>query len=122
PPAYEERGRGVIREELDPVLAADGSGLPHELWSGLSAKEFAEAIAVLELPPRSPALHALWRRLIGSETVPVTGTDDARFTALRVEALDQSGLIDEVADVLARDPAADSDPVLLALKARSEIG
>jgi hypothetical protein len=122
PPAYEERGRGVIREELDPVLAADGSGLPHELWSGLSAKEFAEAIAVLELPPRSPALHALWRRLIGSKTVPVTGTDDARFTALRVEALDQSGLIDEVADVLARDPAADSDPVLLALKARSEIG
>ncbi len=122
PAAYEEQGRGIVREELDPVLAADGSGLPHELWSGLSAQEFAEAIAALELPPRSPALHALWRRLIGSETVPVTGADDARFTALRVEALDQSGLIDEVAAVLARDAAADSDPLLLALKARSEMG
>lgn len=122
PAAYQERSRGVIREELDPVLAADGSGLPHELWSGLSAEAFAQAIAALELPPRSPTLHALWRRLIGSDTVPATGADSARFTALRVEALDQSGLIDEVAAVLARDPAADSDPLLLALTARSEIG
>lgn len=122
PAAYEEQGRGVVREELDPVLAGDGSGLPHELWSGLSAQQFAEAIAAVQLPPRSPALHALWRRLIGSETVPVSGTDGARFTALRVEALDQSGLIDEVADVLARDPGGDSDPLLLALKARNEIG
>ncbi|MBN8912903.1 MAG: hypothetical protein J0H65_12805 [Rhizobiales bacterium] len=122
PAAYEEQGRGIIREELDPVLSADGSGLPHELWSGLSAQQFAESIAALELPPRSPTLNALWRRLIGSETVPVAGTDDARFTALRVEALDQSGLIDEVAAVLARDLAGDSDPLLLALKARSEVG
>lgn len=122
PPAFEERARGVIREELDPVLAADGSGLPHELWSGLSAEQFAQAIAALELPPRSPTLHALWRRLIGTETVPVSGADNTRFTALRVEALDQSGLIDEVAAVLARDPAADSDPLLLALTAKSEIG
>ncbi|MCC7251152.1 hypothetical protein [Hyphomicrobium sp.] len=122
PVAYEERGRGVIREELDPVMAADGSGLPHELWNGLSAEQFAQAITALELPPRSPALHVLWRRLIGSDTVPATGADGARFTALRVEALNQSGLIDEAAAVLARDPAADSDPLLLALTAASEIG
>lgn len=122
PAAYEERARGVIREELDPVMSADGSGLPHELWSGLSAGEFAEAVAALALPPRSPALHGLWRRLIGSDTVPATGVDGARFTALRVEALEQSGLIDEVAAVLARDPAAESDPLLMALTARSEIG
>lgn len=122
PAAYEERARGVIREELDPVMAGDGSGLPHELWSGLSAEAFAEAIAALALPPRSPTLMGLWRRLIGSDTVPVTGVDGARFTALRIEALERSGLIDEVADVLERDPAADSDPLLLALAARSEIG
>lgn len=120
--AYEESGRGIVREELDPVMATDGSGLPHELWSGLSAQQFAEAIAVLELPPRSPALHALWRRLISSDTVPVAGADGSRFTALRVEALDQTGLIDEVAAVLARDPAGSSDPLLLALTARNEIG
>lgn len=120
--AYEQQERGVIREELDPVMAADGSGLPHELWSGLSAEQFAQTVAALELPPRSLTLHALWRRLIGSDTVPATGADSTRFTALRVEALDQSGLIDEVAAVLARDPAADSDPLLLALTAKSEIG
>lgn len=120
--AYEESGRGIEREELDPVMAADGSGLPHELWSGLSAQQFAESIAALELPPRSPALHALWRKLIGSDTVPVSGADGARFTALRVEALDQTGLIDEVAAVLARDPSGNNDPLLLALTARNEIG
>ena len=116
-----EQGRGVVREELDPVMAADGSGLPHELWTGLSAAQFAEAIAVLELPPRSPALHDLWKRLIGSDTVPVSGVDGTRFTALRVEALERTGLIDEVAAVLARDPLANSDPLLLALTARNEI-
>lgn len=121
--AYEERGRGVEREELDPVLSADGSGLPYELWSGLSAEQFAEHIAALSLPPKSPALHALWRRLIASDTGPAAGTvSTARFTALRVEALDQSGLIDDAAAVLAKDRASESDPLLLALTAKSEIG
>mgnify|MGYP001170056410 CR=1 FL=1 len=122
PAAFEERARGVIREELDPVMAADGSGLPHELWNGLSAAAFAEAIAVLKLPPKSPTLQGLWRRLIGSDTVPVSGVDGARFTALRIEALERSGLIDEVAAVLARDPQASTDPLLQTLTARSEIG
>jgi hypothetical protein len=120
--AYEEQTRGIVREELDPVMAADGSGLPYEIWSGLSAEQFAQAIAALELPPRSPTLHALWRRLIASDATPADGVGNARFTALRVEALDQSGLVDEAAAVLAKDPAADSDPLLRALTARSEIG
>ncbi len=117
-----ERERGVEREELDPVMANDGSGLPYELWSGLSAEQFAQAIGALQLPPKSPALHALWRRLIGSDSTPAGGVANAPFTALRVEALDQSGLVDEVAAVLAKDPAAGQDPLLQALTARSEIG
>ncbi|MGE0025036.1 MAG: hypothetical protein AB7S70_15555 [Hyphomicrobium sp.] len=119
--AYEERGRGVTREELDPVMAGDGSGLPHELWSGFSAEALAEAISVLELPPRSPTLFALWRRLMSATAPPATGAERARFTALRIEALDQSGLVDEVAELLAKDPDADRDPVLSALKAKNEI-
>jgi hypothetical protein len=122
-PGSEERARGVEREELDPVLATDGSGLPYELWGGLSAEQFAQHIAALSLPPKSPALHALWRRLIASDTGPGAGSvSSARFTALRVEALDQSGLIDDAAALLAKDPAAGNDPVLAALTARSEIG
>lgn len=122
PPAFEETQRGVEKEELDPVMAADGSGLPHELWNGLSAEQFAQSVAALELPPRSPVLHALWKRLIGSDTVPVSGTDSTRFTALRAEALEQTGLVDEVTAVLARDPASGTDPLLMALTARNEIG
>lgn len=119
----EERARGVVREELDPVMAADGSGLPHELWGGLSAEELAEHIAALSLPPRSPALNALWRRFIASDVTAVAGAaTPARFTALRVETLDQSGLIDEAAVALAKDPASTSDPLLMALTAKSEIG
>lgn len=117
----EERARGVIREELDPVMATDGSGLPYEMWSGLAPEQLAESIAQLTLPPRSPALNALWRRVIASDTSAGSG-GPARFTALRVEALDQSGLIDEAAAVLAKAQAGSSDPLLMALTARSEIG
>lgn len=113
---------GVEREELNPVMSQGGSGLPHELWSGLSAGELAEAISVLALPPRSPALHALWRRLIISDAPAADGANQARFTALRVEALDQSGLIAEAAALLARDPAATRDPLLTTLAAKNEIG
>lgn len=113
---------GVEREELNPVLSQEGSGLPHELWSGLSAEQLAENISVLALPPRSPALHALWRRLIISDAPAADGASQARFTALRVEALDQSGLIAEAAALLARDPAATRDPLLTTLAAKSEIG
>jgi len=125
PPSFadEEQSRGVVREQLDPVMASDGSGLPHELWSGLSAEQLAEHIAALSLPPRSPVLHALWRKLIASDTVPAAGAGSpARFTALRVEALDQSGLIDEAAVLLSNTPASANDPLLLALTAKSEIG
>lgn len=121
PAASDEATRGVIREELDPVISPDGSGLPYELWSGLSPDKLAEAIAQLELPPRSRTLNGLWRRLIASD-VATPGASPARFTALRVEALDQSGLIEEAAAVLARDAAAGKDPLLMALAARSEIG
>lgn len=126
PPAVVQeqwRGRaGVERESLDPVMSESGSGMPHELWSGLSAEQLAQHISGLALPPRSPALHALWRRLMISDTPGADGASQARFTALRVEALDQSGLIAEAAALLARDPAATRDPLLTALAAKNEIG
>ncbi len=119
-PVY-ERARGVIREELDPVLAPDGSGLPHELWRGLSAQALAESLGQLTLPSPSATLNGLWRRLIASDSA-ADAASPARFTALRVEALDQAGLIDEAAAVLAKSPAASREPLLMALTARSEIG
>ena len=56
-------------------------------------------MARLEIPPRSPALHALWRRLVtASVTPPSGGETDRHFEALRLEALYRSGLLREVSE------------------------
>jgi len=118
----DENARTVMRDELAPVMAADGSGLPHELWRGLTVDGIEKLFAALEIPPRSPALHGLFRRLITSDVaLPAAGTTDPRFTALRIEALDRSGLVDEAAALLAKEPAVASDPVISLLSARTAI-
>jgi hypothetical protein len=119
----DEKSRGVVRDELEPVLAGDGSGLPHELWRGLSVGRVEELISTVEIPPRSASLHALFRRLITADVTPPTGGEtNTHFTALRIEALDRSGLTKESASVLAREPASSTDPILSVLSARSAIG
>ena len=57
----------VDRGELNPVLTADGSGLPYELWRGLDAAGIETLIGELQIPPRSPTLHNLWKRLITAD-------------------------------------------------------
>ncbi len=119
----DEKSRGVIRDELEPVMAGDGSGLPHELWRGLSVGRVEELISTVEIPPRSAALHALFRRLITADVTPPTGGEtNSHFTALRIEALDRSGLTKEAADVLAREPAGTTEQILNVLSARTAIG
>lgn len=119
----DESSQAVERVELTPVMAADGSGLPYELWQGLTVADLEALLAKLEIPPRSPSLHMLWRRLITSDVTPPSGaTNDEHFMALRVEALDRSGLLAEAADALARNPVSASNPLLRALAARAEIG
>ena len=54
---------GVERSELQPIMAPDASGLPLELWRGLDLKTLEGLLAGLDLPPRSPAVHELWRQL-----------------------------------------------------------
>jgi hypothetical protein len=121
PAPLEERSRTVMRDDLSPVLAADGSGLPYELWRGLSVAGIEELFAAIEIPPRSPVLHGLFRRLITSDVPPPAGgASDPRFTAVRAEALDRSGLIDEAAALLGRGNTA-ADPVLTLLSARTAI-
>ena len=122
PAPIPEKGQAVERADLAPVMAEDGSGLPYELWRGLSLAEVEALIASLDIPPKSVALHALWRRLITSAVGAPGGADASRFTALRVEALDRSGLLDEAADLLAKESPGRADPVIAALTARSEAG
>lgn len=108
--------------DLAPVMAGDGSGLPFELWRGLDVVALEKLISTLEIPPRSPALHALWKRLITSNVTPPSGVaSNATFTALRLEALYRSGLAEDAAKEIAKTPDASKDPVLVALAARNEL-
>ncbi len=121
-PGVDDGSRVVLRDDLAPVMAQDGSGLPYELWQGMTLETIEKAIATLEIPPRSLALHGLFWRLITSDVPPPQGgASDARFTAVRAEALHRSGLIDEAAEVLARGAGAQGDPVLALLSARTAI-
>ena len=52
------RSRPVESSDLTPVMAPDASGLPLGLWGGLDMGELERLLAALDLPPRSPALHA----------------------------------------------------------------
>lgn len=111
----------VEKDDLAPVMANDGSGLPFELWRGLTTDQVEKLISQIEIPPRSPALHQLWKRLITSGITPAQGTTaDARFTALRLEVLYRSGLAKDAAAELAKLPAGD-DALLAMLTARNEL-
>ena len=111
----------VEKGDLAPVMAGDGSGLPFELWQGLDAAAIEGLMKDLEIPPRSPALHNLWKRLITSDVTPPAGAQsNTQFAALRLEALYRSGLAKDAAAELAKQPAA-SDPLFATLAARNEL-
>lgn len=131
PPAsglpLDRKSRSVESADLTPLMAADGSSLPYELWRGLDTAAVEQLIGSLSIPPRSPALHDLWRRLITSSVEPPAGgIGNGHFEALRLEALYRSGLLDEITDIVGKAPAAatsDADSPLVALvAARSDIG
>ena len=115
------RGGAVEKSELAPIMAPDASGLPLELWRGLDLKTLEELLAGLELPPRSPALHQLWRRmLLSSATPPAGASNPEHFVALRLEALYRSGLLADMEKVLSENSAP--GPVVQTLRARLDIG
>lgn len=108
---------GVEKGDLAPVMSDDGSGLPYELWGGMNVAALEKLISTIEIPPRSPVLHDLWKRLI---TSPSPGASSADFAALRLEALYRSGLAREAAAEIAKQGGNDS-PLLVTLQARNEL-
>jgi hypothetical protein len=119
--SFDKNSFAVERGELAPVMATDGSGLPFELWRGLSVRALEELIAELDIPPRSPALHALWRRLITSNVTPPRGGEvNQHFMALRLETLYRSGLLTQATQELSRMPTGNA--LVATLAARNEIG
>jgi len=111
----------VERSELPPVVANDGSGLPFDLWTGIDLQTAEQLIAGLQLPPPSPALMELWRRLMTASTSQPPGTSAAQFTALRAEGLYRSGQMKQLGELLNAAGARGSDPLLTAFSARYDI-
>ena len=75
-------------------MMQDGSGCRSSCGAGSICETFEDLLAGLDLPPRSPALHQLWRRMLLSSATPPAGAPSAdHFLALRLEALYRSGLL-----------------------------
>lgn len=124
PSPFSSSANAVERGELSPVIANDGSDLPLELWNGLDLGAIEGHLAKLDIPPRSPAVNGLWRRLLLSETAPASAAS-RQFQALRAEGLLRSGWLAEQSEALAKalgaaDPTSD-DAVLAVMKGRSDI-
>jgi len=99
-------------------MANDGSGLPFDIWSGLDLTTTEQLMARLDLPPLSPTLHGLWRRLMTNASGAPAGANQAAFAAVRAEALYRSGLFEPLTEALASVPGAGSIPIFEALEAR----
>lgn len=118
PPAA--RNAPVESSDLAPVLAPDNSGLPLDLWRGLEMADVERLLATLELPPRSPALHQLWlRMLLSSASAPAGAQSPDHFAALRLEALFRSGLLSDMGEI---EDGARAGPLARLLLARKDIG
>lgn len=106
-----------------------GEPLRHDLWQGLDVANLEKLMASLAIPPRSPALHDLWRRLlISTAPAPASGHSDEQFEALRLEALYRSGLLPDIREMLAQgsqhrgSSGGSGSPLIAMLQARSDIG
>lgn len=117
-PGFEALNRPVESSDLAPVMAADASQLPRELWRGLDMAAVEHLLASIEGPPRSPALHQLWRRMLLASASPPAGEKAAeQFLALRLDALYRSGLLHDMVEL-----AGQSGELGQILKARRDIG
>jgi hypothetical protein len=115
-------------------MAADGSRMPQDLWRGITVPEVEQLMTGLSLPPRSAALHDLWRRLlISTGSQPAGGKTATHFLALRLAALYRSGLLQDLEAVTAAAPpptAAETNPanepagdlVLAVQRAKAQLG
>lgn len=111
----------VERSDLPPVMSSDGSGLALDSWAGIDLQTAEQLMAGLQLPPRSPTVADLWRRLMTTSGSEPAGATAAQFTALRAEALYRSGQLRALGELLAGAARGDSDPLLTALSGRYDI-
>ncbi|MBU1174881.1 MAG: hypothetical protein KKH72_05710, partial [Alphaproteobacteria bacterium] len=105
----------VERGNLTPVISFDGA-LPAGTWQGLDAAGAEQLLAPVRLPPASPAMAALFDRIMAE---PI---GDDRLDAVRLAALLKAGRFDKAGRLEAStNPAAAADPVQDVLQARLDL-
>lgn len=113
----------IEKKDLAPLIADDGTGLPHDLWRGLTVPEIEKLMAGLTMPPRSAALSDLWRRVVASKSPePTGGRTPSHFLALRLEALYRSGLLAQLAQSSQSATAPADDAVVAVQSAKAMLG
>lgn len=110
----------IDKGDLAPIMAEDGSNLPMDLWTGMNLASLEKLLAEIIIPPRSAAVHDLWKRLILSKAAPPGGGAPGTFEAVRLEALYRSGLAAEAAAEMAKE-AQQTNPVVAVLAARNDL-
>lgn len=118
-PRYDPQGNAPAR--IDPDNIDGPRAAPGELsdpWRGMPIAELEETLSKIDLPPRSPAIHDLWLRLITARA----GSPDPKLAAVRADALNRTGLIREASEALAGAGDVSADPVIATLAARTAIG
>lgn len=112
--AFTPLNRSVESSDLPPAL------LPADLWRGLDAVAVEKWLASPDLPPRSPVLHQLWRRMLLSTAAPPADSRTGdELLQLRLQGLYRSGLLSEIADVLGK--GGTREPTLQLWRARVDI-
>lgn len=120
PQAQPASAMKVERLELEPAMTGDGSGMPQDAWRGMTIEALEESLGSLALPPRSPALHALWSRLMAaSADAPQGGRSPAHFDAIRLEALYRAGLLGAMEKRL--QGVSTDDPVFQSFRIRLDL-
>ena len=120
-PLLDSKSWAVERAELAPVLSSVASGLTLDVWRGLDLAALESLMARLELPPRSPTLFALWRRLLTADATAPAGMAPGQFIAIRSEALYRSGLLREMNELLTKIGPGQQSAIVTALKGKAEI-
>jgi hypothetical protein len=95
--------------------------LQGDIWRGLDLGGIEQLIARAYVPPRSPALHALWTGLLTSQATPPTGSNPVHLKAVQMEGLYRSGLITELGAALGPASAAPQDALTAAFRIRYDL-
>ncbi|MGR3468373.1 MAG: hypothetical protein ACU0CI_10865 [Shimia sp.] len=99
PPAISAAPLGAPRPAVG-VLPPAATGLPLDLWAGLSPTQAEAALNTLT-PTLLPPLAAVRRQLLLADAAPPAGADVGEFYAMRLRALLRVGLAEDAAALAA---------------------